>query len=337
MLQLSNSTPFKATFAKLCNASGVDTLYVVVTATFRLMPQLELAERQLVPLVSDAYHGEPGASSLRHAGELHLGKPGTDVVLVGHARTPGGKRTTALQVGVRVGSYERLLQVFGDRTWRGVEASKPAPFVEMPLVYERAFGGCIREQDSVVESDERNPVGVGLAIARGRAAFGDPLPNIEDPRQLLLDGGLPAPAGLGCIAPAWLPRRRFAGTYDARWQRTRAPYLPEDFDARFFHCASEGLSFGTGLSGGEPLVLLGVSERGPIFSAVPSCALEAAFAVRRELHAVPMRLQTVLLEPDENRMRLTFHAQFVCDKLALEVERIELSLHSLDLTVPQRS
>jgi hypothetical protein len=131
-----------------------------------------------------------------------------------------------------------------------------------------------------------------------------------------------------------LPRRSFAGTYDERWQRTRAPYVPEDFDARFFQCASEGLRFGKHLTGGEPLVLLGMSERGPIHSALPRCALEARFALRGQRHDAPVQLQTVVLEPDDNRMRLTFHTQFVCDKLALEVERIELRLQSLDLTAP---
>ena len=334
MLQLSNHTPFKAAFAKLCNASGVDTLYLVVSATFELTPHLALAEQQLAPILSDEYNGEPGASSLRHAAELHLGKPGTDVIVVGHARTPAGKRVSELHVGVRVGPHEKLVQVFGDRTWRGLEPSKPAPFVEMPLLYERAFGGSIRDQESLVQTEERNPVGVGLGIARGRGAFGDPLPNIEDPRQLLGEGSAPSPAGLGCIAPHWLPRRSFAGTYDERWQRTRAPYVPEDFDARFFQCASDGLRLSKYLSGGEPLVVLGMSERGPIHSALPRCRLEATFELRGQRNAAPVQLQTVVLEPDDNRMRLTFHTQFVCDKLALEVDRVELRLQSLELTVP---
>jgi hypothetical protein len=334
MLQLSNQTPFKAAFAKFPDASGVDTLYVIVTATFELIPKLQLADKQLEPVLSDEYNCEPSSSSVRCASELHLGKPGTDVILVGHARTPRGKPATNLHVGVKLGPVEKMLQVFGDRTWRGIEPSKAEPFVQMPLLYERAFGGSIRAEGKILETDDRNPVGVGLAIARAQAAFGDPLPNIEDPRQLLQEGSLPEPAGLGCIAPAWLPRRNFAGTYDERWQRTRAPYLPDDFDARYFHCASEGLRFDRCLKGGEPLVLLGVSERGPIHTAVPSCSLETKFALRGELHEAKTRLQTVLLEPDDNRLRLTYHAHFQCDKLALEVERIELRLQHLDLSVP---
>jgi hypothetical protein len=78
-----------------------------------------------------------------------------------------------------------------------------------------------------------------------------------------------------------------------------------------------------------------MSEHGPLRAVVPSCALTAEFALRGQLHAAPVRLQTVLIEPDEYRLRLTYHSQFVCDKRALEVERIEIRLKSLELTVPR--
>jgi hypothetical protein len=335
MLQLANETPFKAALAKFPNAAGVDTVYVVVTATFRMSPHLELAEEQLAPVLSDEFHGEPATSSLRHAAELHPGKPTTDIIVVGHAYAPAGKPVTELHVGVGVARREKMLRVFGDRHWLGWEPSNPAPFVKMPLVYERAFGGSMQTHDTVRETEERNPVGVGLALGHARAAIGDALPNIEDPRQLLSGGTCPTPAGFGCIAPSWLPRRAFAGTYDERWQRTRAPYLPEDFQARYFNCASEGLTLDHYLTGGEPVLLVGMSERGPLQTAVPACAIETVFTLRGQSHATPAHLQTVLIEPDENRLRLTYHAQFACDKRVLEVERVKLSLQSLDLTVPR--
>ena len=40
------------------------------------------------------------------------------------------------------------------------------------------------------------------------------------------------------MAPHWLPRRAWAGTYDDAWRISRAPYLPADFDARFFQLYS---------------------------------------------------------------------------------------------------
>ena len=41
------------------------------------------------------------------------------------------------------------------------------------------------------------------------------------------------PAGYGPIDPGWLPRRALAGTYDDRWNRTKKPLLPDDFDPAY--------------------------------------------------------------------------------------------------------
>lgn len=46
-----------------------------------------------------------------------------------------------------------------------------------------------------------------------------------------------APAGLGAIGRAWLPRRTLAGTYDQRWLDERHPWLPHDFDFAYWNCA----------------------------------------------------------------------------------------------------
>jgi hypothetical protein len=335
MLQLKNGTPFKAAIAKFPNVLGVDTLYVVISASFELWPCLALCEEQSEPVRSDDYYGEPGSSSLRYAGELHLGKPSTDVILVGQAHAPGGKPVTELSVGLRVADREHMVHVFGDRQWQGLGPSTPAPFVSIPLVYERAFGGCLRSEGAPTVTEERNPVGVGLALAHGCPTRSDPLPNIENPKRLLDAGVLPTPAGFGCIAPSWLPRRSLAGTYDDEWQHSRAPYLPEDFDSRYFNCASQGLTFERYLQGGEPLWLLGVSKRGPLTTKLPICKLGTVFVLRGQRYPRPNHLQTVLIEPDENRLRLTFHTEFACDKLALEVERVEIAIETLDFGVQE--
>ena len=64
------------------------------------------------------------------------------------------------------------------------------------------------------------------------------------------------PAGFGPIARHWEPRVRWAGTYDKRWQRTRKPLLPDDFDDRFHQCAPEDQQVDGGLIGGELVELL---------------------------------------------------------------------------------
>ena len=60
------------------------------------------------------------------------------------------------------------------------------------------------------------------------------LPNIELPEKLVQSkGDRPPPAGTFAISPAWRARQKLAGTYDARWRKTRWPWFPEDFDPSF--------------------------------------------------------------------------------------------------------
>jgi hypothetical protein len=330
MLQIENHTMFKAALATFPNAKGVDTVYVIVTATFDLSPRVTVSEQQQAPVIADQYYGDAGSTSMRYAGELHLGKPTTDVIVVGHARAPDGKPVSELAVGVRVAERSKVARVVGDRLWTGMQFTRPVPFAEMPLVYERAFGGLLEQKDGPALVEERNPIGKGLSFARRRAAPGDVMPNIEDPKYPLSDGARTSPVGFGCIAPAWHPRRTFAGTFDETWRRTRAPYLPDDFQARYFNCASDGLVFDRYLQGGEPVSLMGMSPRGALRMTVPTLKLATSFVLARQRLPRPNHLQTIVLEPDENRIRLTFHAELPCDKKVLQVDAVEIRLDSLD-------
>ena len=101
-------------------------------------------------------------------------------------------------------------------------------FERMPLVWERAFGG---------PEFALNPSG------RGHRSGEDTdvslaLPNLELPAHLIRGAGdTPQPACLAPVPPLWKQRWSKLGTYDARWQKTRWPYFPEDFDWAFFQCA----------------------------------------------------------------------------------------------------
>ena len=49
-----------------------------------------------------------------------------------------------LDASLEVGPVAKMVRVVGNRTWSASLmglASRPAPFTEMPLVYERALGG----------------------------------------------------------------------------------------------------------------------------------------------------------------------------------------------------
>src|SRR5579862_7773472 len=100
MLQLENQTPFHAVMSVLPNREAVDTLYVIIKATLALRPKLVLAPVQVPVTLADEYYADPADSSLKQVSELHIGKPGTDVLLMGRAWAPEGQ--TVAQTWVRV-------------------------------------------------------------------------------------------------------------------------------------------------------------------------------------------------------------------------------------------
>jgi len=326
VLQLENQTPFTTAFAVLPDATGIDTLYVVIKATVTLRPSLSLAKPQVPPVLADEYHGDPATSSLKAATEMHIGKRGTDVLLVGSAWAHDSRPMPRSQVLLSVAERRKTLLVTGDRVWRSGRPSDPEPFVSIPLRWERAFGGWHRKGDHV-EAEGRNPVGCGFAGGRSAQEMeGQPVPNVEDPAAPLQQlGETPAPACLAPIAASWLPRRQFAGTYDAAWQRSRAPYLPDDFDLRFFQCAAPEFMFDRYLREGEPVQLAGLSPEGPIQFTVPDGRLAVSVTIAGSEQQPTANLETLLIEPDQNRACFTWRAAQPCDRRALKVEKIVIT------------
>jgi hypothetical protein len=132
------------------------------------------------------------------------------------------------------------------------------------------------------------------------------------------------------VSPAWLPRARFVGTYDDRWQTRRAPYLPEDFDARFFHVAPPWLTSPTPLRGDEPVELARFTPDGdPWRCALPGVTYDAHAVVGRVRHLLRFSLETVHLRPDERTVTLVHRAAVACDKRTLQIESVRLALASL--------
>lgn len=339
MLQLNNTTPFAVAITGIPDPRGIDTLYVTAKATFSFSENgVAVAESQLPLRMADEYVGDPGTSSLRYASEVHPCKPSTDIVVVGSAHAPSQREVQWLDVQVQVSSLKKTIRVFGDRKWRGrgndLSISPPVPFLRMPIVYERAYGGLYQDGSRTkVLFDERNPVGVGFAGERKPAEMaGLPLPNLEDPAQLIGQcGDRPCPAGFGYVAPSWEPRKCLAGTYDAEWQRTRAPYLPTDFQPGFFNAAHPDLVAPRYLAGGEPLSLLNLTASGAAKFTLPVCRFETTVHVAGREEGPQMNLETVLIEPDEGRLSLIWRASVACDKTMLKVSRVDIGVKEMVL------
>src|SRR5579884_1377849 len=336
MFQLKNTTPFQAGMALFPNEQGIDTLYITLKATFEIGKELTVAAEQRPVALADEYWGEPGQSSVKYPSEAHLTKPATDVILVGEACAPDRRAVSQIDVTAAVADRRKTIRVFGDRRWGsglvGLRMISPVPFEKMPLVYERAFGG-IHQGEGAALFEPRNPIGCGFVGKRKKKEIeGMTLPNLEEPARLIgKPDDQPPPVGFGAISPAWEPRKSFAGTYNEAWQKRRAPFLPTDFNPRFFNMAHPDLVCKGYLKGGEPVEVINASPKGPLRFKLPTCRIEAAVQMMGQIEKPPLHLETVMIEPSAATLCLTWRAALVCGKKAIKIEQIELTLQNLDV------
>lgn len=247
-MEFINATRMTAGYNLGLEASGRELLVVVIKGTFVLPKageQMRLHEEQLPLIMADTFTAEPGFSSPVYEVDFAPRKSTCDVLLVGKARAPGGRPVTQLRAALRVGSMEKSFEVIGNRFWNAglatITASKPQPFIEMPVSYDTAFGGADRNSDDEKNHDAYlpNPVGRGWHKHLKNAwVDGMPLPNTEEPgRSVSFPNNQYRPMALGPLGRGWPERARYAGTYDQEWLDNVFPFLPKDFNERYYQAA----------------------------------------------------------------------------------------------------
>ncbi len=226
--------------------------------------------------------------------ELVAWKPCTDVVVVGRAQAPRGKRAKFFDCGIQIGAFRKVVRVFGNRKVQlktmGFDFTDPEPFDSMPLHYGLAYGGRHRRPDGLELNYPRNPVGKGFVVAPQPEDLANlALPNLENPAQLFLPQNLalksfekwkdaPEPWALGCTSRNFHPRVTLAGLQpdqaveaeilrlqgaaasDGTSTRPPVPVLNPDY----FCCASKGLSL-PHLRGDETILLVYLDADHPQF------------------------------------------------------------------------
>lgn len=228
--------------------SGREHLVVITKATWSL-PAPRQRPRPQPPsalAVTDEYYGAPGESAMRYGVDYVRFKPRCDVLFDACAHAPEGKAVRHLDIRVELGAWHKEIHVIGPRQWEqgllGLTPSVPEPFTRMPLHYGHAFGGTREYQQrgqTFSEALLSNPAGIGWGGARtGHKLPGEPVPNLEYPQDPVRSfSGKHRPAALSAVGGHWQPRSQYTGTYDETWRREIAPFLPEDFDERFFQSA----------------------------------------------------------------------------------------------------
>jgi hypothetical protein len=322
---LKNPTIFPANTIALLDKTGRENLIVILKATFSLLPTVEVSPDQVPLYQVDEHYGDPTTSSVKYPSDFIPCKPGTDILMLGHAYSHFAVVNSPddpVPVELRVGEYHKTVHVFGDRVWEkkmlGYRVGQPEAFEKMPLVYEHAFGGKdrLKKDETVTEVENRNPVGIGFHIKNGgKTVEGSPLPNLEDPdNPITSPKDHPQPAGFAPVDATWQPRINYTGTYDDTWRKTRAPFLPKDFQDEFYHCASPGLICQGYLQGGEEVVITNASpEQETIAFRLPKIEFNATFMIHEQTYRKVPVIDTLLIEPDENRFTMVWRASQPCN------------------------
>jgi hypothetical protein len=265
------------------------------------------AEKTRPFVQADQYHddGDPEWSTVKYETDFASFKVATDVVVVGKAFAPGGKPASQIEASIEAAGHKKTVRVSGDRhcVYRPnavPQFTEPVPFTEMTLQYERAFGG----KDTKSNPGEpfyypRNHNGVGVVLKNSKASVeGLPLPNIEDPGDLLTPDRLivgeperwseqPLPDGLGWFQRTWYPRCSFVGampayvTVDTILKEEKLGLVPKgqialsmqfklpSFDLRFNSGASRGLVLPY-LTGNESFRLTNLTPAGTLTFQLPA-------------------------------------------------------------------
>jgi hypothetical protein len=310
MWALKNRTPYAAERNWTRDKAGVHHWVVAVKATFGIAPdgKLTLADEQIPPVLAPVYFGEPGLSSLRFDSDLLAAKPGTDVIVNAHAHAPGGKPTTQVDATLKIDKLIKTLRVSGPRVYAFnmgfLSCTSAQPFTTQPIRYEWAYGGSdFSDPDTKKHRiDPRNPIGKSFTTREANLK-GQPAHSVE-----FLSGNAAklGPAGFGAIDRAWSPRREYAGTYDEKWERTKKPLLPDDYDERFGMCAPSDQTRAEPLRGGEPVELTNMTPQGSLRFVLPKSyfVFTTRFGPRKEDHRG--KLSLVLIEPDELRLMMVW-------------------------------
>ena len=321
MWMLRNRTPYAAERTWVLDKNAVKSWVVVVKGTFDICPDgsTKIADKQEDPLLACQYTGEPGKSSLLYEADLTPSKPATDVILNGHVYAPAGKPTRSTLATLTVGSHSKSIEAFGDRRWKkgllgGLSLTRPEPFEKLPLVYERAFGGwdSVDKDKSKHRLYSKNPIGSGFWVTKEHAVD-KPLPNFEDPRELISSWkDRPRAMSFGALASYWTPRLEYSGTYDDRWQKTRFPLLPENFDERHYQAAPEDQQVVDHLHGGEAVKLENLSSTGVLTFTLPKIRFTFTTRFGKERVEHRAKLSSVIIEPEIPRLMMVWHSSLEC-------------------------
>jgi hypothetical protein len=329
-MQIWNQMGYPHQFTMGMDKAGHEYVVVVVKGTFDFPETSNGPVRKSVeqtPLVfADIQTGEPGYSATLWETDFAFRKPRCDVILNGCAYAPGGRPAERVPVGIKIGNWTKLIEVVGNREWRAVgplfTSTAPEPFLKMPITYDRAWGGIDRlnPEEALPGAYLRNPVGTGWAQTKNQRFIpGLRLPNTqkigEDIRSPFGDY---TPMSFGPMGRGWPGRIEYGGTYDRNWVDNIAPFLPPDFDERYFQMAPADQQIDLP-TGGEEVQLINLSPVGRIGFRLPDTKLPIRlFKGRQQVFNSAILPDSVLLDPEQNRFSFVWRTTQRIERTVLD-------------------
>lgn len=269
-----------------------------------------------------------------------------EVALLGKARAPEGKPVYQMDVSFSVGKERRVLRVFGDRAWsgKGAEAqiTRPQPFTEMPLTYERAFGGTcevlIDKESTLDIADPNNPVGRGLDPGAGVKQLSELLnppkgypqydelrllPNVENPRALVTKWeDAPTPASFATVPLSTALHMNRAVDYNSDQD---PPYEDSPFTPATFHRAHPDCIIRLPEAGAD-VRLTGVTPNGVLNFKLPEIKIVADYQFGAQAGTMALVPHMLMLLPEEMRFYIVFRNRMFFDISEEDVRGVRIRL-----------
>jgi hypothetical protein len=320
-------------------------LGVLVKRTYDIVPgkRCTRADKDRKLFAGDQYYSDPLTSSVEFEADFVPFKLATDVVLNGKAYAPGSKPAMSFTAALCVGAHRKEVRVIGDRVCKYRAGGDPAftdtkPIDVVELRYENAYGGVdIYTDPKLPCAYPRNYLGKGFAVGKGKRAVDDlPLPNLEDPKDLLTPARVscgevkhwerqPMPQTFGWFPKVWRPRAQWAGIMPADRaleQEMRAAFAKDlppderktyeesklpDIDFRFFNGASQGLVLPF-LSGAELVRATNLTPEGETAFQLPGERPQIGLDLGDGVQEGTVVLHTVMIRMEDRQVDLVWRA-----------------------------
>lgn len=336
-MEFINETRLGAGYTVATDKEGVESLVIVVKGRFDFPAAdggpVTLSSTQAGPAMVDVFAGDPAVSAPLQENDFAPVKRRCDVLLLGTCHAPEGRPSHSVDVGVRCGAMNKMFRVVGPRYFRsggtGWRIDGPRPFVTQSVSYEEAYGGVARVRKDPTRDRWylSNPVGIGFHCDEDSQHLdGKPLPRTEEIGDPVVrpDGDY-RPMAFGPLGRSWKSRLAWAGTYDQGWLDAHFPFLPPDFDERYFQSAPEEQQIDHP-QGGETVVLLNLTPEGRTVFRLPADLQVPVLVFVRgdEIRELATRVDTITLEPDLRRLSLVWRASLPLRRNVREVLQVRI-------------